>query len=359
MDNADNTRRFERNAFNLFLAAITVALVFVSWPLASALLCAVLAAIMFQPLYRRLLVRLYGRETRAALATLVIITVAVIIPLLIIGGMVTDEAADLYLLVQTQGFDASMYFGSVHDALPLRLQSFLDASGYGEFADVQAKLSLLLSESAGFIAQYALSIGSNALSFLLAFGVGLYVTYFLLRDGGRLVETFELSLPFENSISMRLTTRFTEVVRATIKGSVVVGIVQGFLGAITFAIAGLPSVALFGVLMAIASLLPAVGPALIWGPAAAYLILTGDIWQGLVVIGSGVLVIGMADNVLRPILVGRSTGIPDWVVLVTTLGGIATFGLSGIVLGPVIAGLFMCAWEISREQRAQISAPAS
>jgi predicted PurR-regulated permease PerM len=355
MDNADNTQMLERKAFNLFLFAITSALVFVTWPLASALLCSVLAAIMFQPLYRRLLLRLNGRETRASLATLIIITVAVVIPLLIIGGMVTNEAADLYLLMRTREFDASIYFMSIHDALPLRLQSFVDASGYGRLSDVQAKIASLLSESAGFIAQYALSVGSNALSFVLAFGVGLYVTYFLLRDGGRLVDVFERSLPFENSISIRLTTRFTEVVRATIKGSVVVGIVQGILGAITFAIADLPSVALFGVLMAIASLLPAVGPALIWAPAAVYLILTGDIWQAIVVIVSGFLVIGMADNVLRPVLVGRSTGIPDWVVLVTTLGGIATFGLSGIVLGPVIAGLFMCAWEISREQRETVN----
>ena len=109
--------------------------------------------------------------------------------------------------------------------------------------------------------------------------------------------------------------------------------------------------------MAIASLLPAVGPAIVWVPAAIYLLATGAIWQGIVVIVSGVALIGMIDNVLRPILVGRDTGIPDWLILVTTLGGIALFGLSGIVIGPLVAGLFLAGWGILSEQRAQ--APAA
>ncbi|MCL4672376.1 MAG: AI-2E family transporter, partial [Sphingomonadaceae bacterium] len=123
------------------------------------------------------------------------------------------------------------------------------------------------------------------------------------------------------------------------------------LGAITFWSAGLPSVALFGVLMAVFSFLPAIGPALVWVPAAIWLLATGAIWQGVVVIFSGVAVIGLADNLLRPMLVGRDTGIPDWIILVTTLGGIALLGLSGIVLGPLVAGLFLAGWSIVHEQR--------
>jgi len=140
-------------------------------------------------------------------------------------------------------------------------------------------------------------------------------------------------------------------VRATIKGSVVVGLVQGALGALTFWIVGIPSVLLLGVVMAIASLLPALGPAIVWVPAAIYLLATGAIWQGVVVIVSGVALIGMIDNILRPILVGRDTGIPDWLILVTTLGGIVLMGLSGIVVGPLICGLFLAAWGIFAEQR--------
>ena len=203
----------------------------------------------------------------------------------------------------------------------------------------------------------ALAIGGGVFGFVLAFGVGLYVSYFLLRDGQAIGNSVVRALPLESSIAERLAERFLTIVRATIKGSVVVGLVQGALGSITFWIVGVPSSLLLGLLMAIASLLPALGPALIWIPVAAYLLAVGDIWQGVVVIVSGVAVIGMADNLLRPLLVGRDTGIPDWMILITTLGGIAAMGLSGIVLGPLAAGLFLAGWAILREQR-EAAAPA-
>ena len=103
--------------------------------------------------------------------------------------------------------------------------------------------------------------------------------------------------------------------------------------------------------MALVALLPAVGPALVWVPVAIYLLATGAVWQGVVVVVSGVAVIGLADNILRPILVGRDAGIPDWLVLVTTLGGIEVAGLSGIVVGPLVAALFLTGWQILTEER--------
>ena len=120
-----------------------------------------------------------------------------------------------------------------------------------------------------------------------------------------------------------------------------------------FAIVGLPAALLWGMLMAIAALLPAIGPAIIWAPVAVYLLATGAIWQAVVVVLSGVLVIGLADNILRPILVGRDAGIPDWLVLVTTLGGIDLIGLSGIVVGPLAGALFLTGWQILTEQRGE------
>jgi predicted PurR-regulated permease PerM len=209
-----------------------------------------------------------------------------------------------------------------------------------------------VGSSASTLARQALSIGANAASFLLAFGVGLYVTFFLLRDGDRIGSAVVAALPLERGAAQRIADKFVAVVRATIKGSGVVALVQGALGAATFWIVGLPAALLWGVLMAIAALLPAVGPAIIWTPVAIYLLATGAIWQAAVVVASGVFVIGLADNVLRPILVGRDTGIPDWLVLVTTLGGIDLLGLSGIVVGPLAGALFITGWQILTEQRA-------
>lgn len=348
----------ERLGFLLFLLLASGALALVAWPFLSPILWATLAAIMFQPLYRWLLARRPDSPNQSAVAALLIITFAILVPAFWIGAIVIEQAALVVVAFQQGDFDVAAWFAQIFDALPERLRSALRSEGLGDFAMVQNRLQDLVTESAGLIASRAVAIGGSALSWFLAFGVGLYVTFFLLRDGQAIGRSVVRALPLERRIAERLAERFLAIVRATIKGSGVVAFVQGLLGAITFWIVGMPSVALFGVLMAIFSLLPAVGPAIVWVPAAIWLLATGAIWQGVVVIVSGVAVIGLVDNALRPILVGRDTGIPDWIILVTTLGGIALAGLSGIVLGPLVAGLFLAGWTILSEQRAAADASA-
>ncbi len=285
------------------------------------------------------------------MVALLIITVAVVIPALIVTSMVVDQAASVYNQLRSGQINFASYFEQFHNALPMRLQRMIDSAGFGSFDRAQAQISQAVSNSASLLARSAFSIGANAAAFLLAFGAGLYVTFFLLRDGEQLGPAIVRALPLEPSVAARVSDKFVSVARATIKGSVVVALVQGALGAITFWIIGLPAALLWGVLMAIAALLPAIGPTVIWAPVAIYLLATGAIWQALVVIVSGVLVIGLADNILRPMLVGRDTGIPDWLVLVTTLGGVELLGLSGIVVGPLAGALFITGWSILTEQR--------
>ncbi|NNC59435.1 MAG: AI-2E family transporter [Erythrobacter sp.] len=342
----------ERLGFLLFLALVSAALAWIASPFIVPVLWAALAAIMFQPLYRWIHDRNPRSPSSSALAALLIITVVILIPALWIGSIVIRQAARVFVAFRDGDIDVATWFAQVFNALPEGLRNSLRSEGLGDYSLVQARLQELATQSAGLIAQHAVAIGGSALTWFLAFGVGLYVTFFLLRDGRRTGAAIVRALPIERRIADKLATQFLAVVRATVKGSGVVALVQGALGAITFWIVGMPSVALFGVLMGVFSLLPAVGPAIVWAPAAVWLLATGAIWQGVVVIISGVAVIGVADNALRPILVGRDTGIPDWIVLVTTLGGIAVVGLSGIVLGPLIAGLFIAGWSILAEQRA-------
>ncbi len=345
------TAQIERGGFAVLIALLTLGLAYIAWPFASPLLWAALAAIMFQPLYQWFLARLGGRTNRAALATLAVITVAVLLPALFIGSLVIEEAAGVVIAFQQGKINVADWFAHVLAALPQNIQASLSSSGLGDLASVQAKAQQFLTESAGLIARQAVAFGGGVFGFVLAFGVGLYVTFFLLRDGRSIGTAIQHALPLEPGVSQEMAGRFLSIVRATIKGSVVVGLVQGALGAITFWIVGMPSIMLLGVLMAVFSLLPALGPAIIWAPVAIYLLATGAIWQGVLVLVSGVAVIGMADNVLRPILVGRDTGIPDWIILITTLGGIAAMGLAGIVVGPLVAGLFLAGWSMIHANR--------
>ena len=345
--------RPENGGLILFLVLITLGLALVISSFASALLWAALAALLFQPLFQRLLARRPGHRNTAAAVTLLIITVAVVIPALIIASLVIDQAAGVYGQMRSGQINFASYFQQVHDALPFRIQHLLDNSGFATFERAQARISEAVTDSVSTIAGRAFSIGANAAAFVLAFGVGLYVTYFLLRDGEQIGPSIMRALPLKRDVSERLAEKFVTVVRATIKGSGVVALIQGALGAVTFWIVGLPAALLWGVLMAIAALLPAIGPMIIWAPVAVYLLATGAIWQTIVVILSGVIVIGLADNIMRPILVGRDAGIPDWLVLVTTLGGIELVGLSGIVIGPLVGALFITGWQIFTEQRAE------
>jgi predicted PurR-regulated permease PerM len=280
-----------------------------------------------------------------------IITVAVLMPAFFVGGLVLDEAITLVVAFQSGNIDIPGMIDQVRSALPANILRMLEDNGWGDMADLQARAQEFAAEIATLVASQAVAVGGGVASFALAFGIGLYVTYFLLRDGEEIGDTIVHSLPLERDIAVRLVEKFLSIVRATIKGSGVVGLVQGALGAATFWIAGVPSALLFGVLMAIFSLLPAVGTGIIWLPVAIWLLATGAIWQGILVIVSGIAVIGMADNLLRPMLVGRDTGIPDWIILITTLGGLSWMGLTGIVVGPLIAGLFLAGWSIADERR--------
>ena len=354
MSGADHhTIELKQISFLLILAAVTFMAVVIVWPFATTLLWSALAAIMFQPLYRWCLRKCRGRRNPAALLALTIILLAVILPALWVGTLVVAQALELVNLIRANPIDLAAYADSFYSSMPSQIQEVVDDSGWTDVSVVQTRVQEFLGESAGLIANQALSIGGGALGFFLSIAIGLYVTFFLLRDGTRIGETLLHSAPVDRNIADRLAARFLGIVRAVIKGSGVVGLVQGTLGGITMVIAGVPSALLLGVLMAILALIPAVGTALVWAPVGIWLLISGDIWQGVFVLASGVFVISSADNVLRPILVGRDTGIPDWIILVTTLGGLSIAGFSGIVLGPLVAGLFLASWSILQEQRAE------
>jgi predicted PurR-regulated permease PerM len=220
------TEELQHASFLIILAVVSLLMAVIILPFAQPLLWAGLAAIMFQPLYRNILRRMGGRRNPAAGVSLLVIFFVVMVPALWIAALVAQQAIRLVAALQQQPVDLAALFNSVYGALPSTAQEAIDRSGWADMANVQARIQELLSESAGMIAGQAVSIGSGALGFLLSFGVALYVMYFLLRDGERVGRAVMRAIPVERSIAERLAERFLGIVRATIKGTGVVALVQ-------------------------------------------------------------------------------------------------------------------------------------
>lgn len=342
MDTAD----LHQKMLWLLALLVTAAFGWVLLPFFHAVFWATVLAVVFTPLYRRLLLRLHGRRNAAALATLLGCLVMVILPLLLIGNLLAREIAVAYEQFQRGELNLGAWLRQGIDLLPPWLGRLLHREGLTSVDALQQKLSSSAMQGSQFLFARTLVVGQNTVNFLIGFALMLYVLFFLLRDGDALGARLRQALPLGTRHKQRLLAQLGAVIRATIKGNFVVAAAQGSLGGLIFALLGIQGAVLWGAVMAFLSLLPAFGAALVWGPVAVYLLATGELWQGVALLLFGMLVIGLVDNLLRPMLVGRDTRMPDFVVLVSTLGGLALFGLSGFVLGPLIAGLFIVTWEI-------------
>ena len=343
--------RLEDKTFLLLVIAISLAFAWILWPFYGAVLWATVLAIVFAPLYRRLCGSMRQRRNLAALVTVVIIVLIVILPSTLVTGALVQEASAVYEMFKSGEMNLARGFQHVLDALPSWAVSLLDRFGLTDLAGVQEGLSAGLGRASQFIAAQALNIGQATFELVVRMFVMLYLLFFLLRDGDELFRIIKDAVPLRPDQQRAIFSKFTTVIRATVKGTIVVAVLQGALGGLIFWFLGIRAALLWAALMALLSLLPAVGAALVWFPVALYLLVTGAVWQGLVLIAFGVLVIGLVDNLLRPILVGSDIRMPDYVVLLSTLGGIEIFGMNGIVLGPLIAAMFMVVWDILSASR--------
>jgi predicted PurR-regulated permease PerM len=352
--NLANLPGLEDKAFLLLVIAVTLAFAWILWPFSGAILWATVLAIVFAPSYRRLSRSMREKRTLAALVTLMIIVLIVILPLTLITGLLLQEGFSVYERIQSGELNIGQYLKQVFETLPSWVTGLMDRFELTNLGLMQERLSSSLMKTSQFFATKALSIGQNTFAFIVDLFIVLYLLFFLLRDGDGLARRIRDAIPLYPEQQRDLFNKFTAVIRATIKGTLAVAIVQGTLGGLILWALGVRAPILWGALMAVLSLLPAVGSALVWLPVAIYFLVTGAIWQGIVLIAFGVLVIGLVDNVLRPVLVGKETKIPDYVVLIATLGGIAIFGINGFVIGPVIAAMFMAAWDIFSTARSGI-----
>jgi len=349
----------ENRALLPLMVVVTLALGWILQPFYGAIMWGAIIALLFAPVYRRLLARLKWRRTLAALLTLALILVVLILPFALLTAALAQEVAQFYQQVQSGEVNPTRYFRGVFDALPDWLTALLDRFGLVNFSALQRRITAALAQGSQYLATQALGIGQLTVEFVTSLFITLYLAFFLIRDGESLARAMRNAVPLAPEHKRELISKFTTVIRATVKGNLLVAVIQGALGGLAFWVLGVGGALLWAVLMAFLSLLPAIGAGLVWLPVALYFFVTGALWQAIALCAWGVLVIGLVDNLLRPILVGKDTRMPDYVVMITTLGGMVVFGINGFVIGPAIAAMFMAVWHIYIATRKDEQDPVS
>ncbi len=330
----------------LLLVLVTLGFALVVWPYLGAIFWGVVLAIVFDPLQAWIVVKFRWRKTAAALATLAIVVAGVGIPAAVVTALVVRQGAALYAAIASGRIDLGASLQRAAGSLPPWVFAALDTLGLGDPAAIEAKLSASAVEASRFVATHLVRLGIDSFGFSLSVAVMLYLLFFLLRDGRALAARIDSAIPLAGTDKKSLLATFVAMIRATVKGGVVMAAVQGTLGGLVLAGLGIPAPLLWGVVFGITSMLPAIGAGLLWVPIALFFLLTGAYLKALLLTLFGSIVLTVVDNLLRPLLVGRATHLPGYLVLISTLGGVAGFGLNGVVIGPVAAAMFVATWTL-------------
>ncbi|MFC1641975.1 AI-2E family transporter [Myxococcota bacterium] len=338
-----DTERLRRIVLVILAIGTSVLFVWMIWDFLLALLLAAILSGVFHPLYCRLERRFRGHRGLASAATIGIVLVGVIVPLSVFLVLVASQAVRLGQIARPwveQNLGSVFESNRLFETVPqLRvLEPYRD--------QILPKLAELASGVGSFAIDLVAEGARQTVTFFLMTFVVLYAMYFFLKDGSRALSKVLYYLPLPAEDETRMVARFVSVSRATIKGTLVIGVLQGALGGVAFWVAGLDGAALWGTVMAVLSAIPGLGHAIVWLPAVVYLCASGQ-WGagiGLLVWCGGV--VGSVDNFLRPRLVGKDTQLPDLMILVSTLGGLILFGAVGFIVGPVVAALFVTVWDL-------------
>jgi len=330
--------------FLAFVLLVTVSFFLLIKDFLLACFWAIILAVVFDPVYQRFRLYFKNSEILPLFLTMMMIILVFVIPLLTITLMITEESTIFYQKIQSGEINPQVYF---QETLALLLPKFNKLSHIQALSVEQISVSVgdSFTQAVKYIAQQLPALTQNLLNLIVQFVLAFYILFFLLRDGNLLIRKLISLVPIGDNIETELFERFTSVAKATVKGGLIVAIIQGSIGGLLFWFVGIPAAYLWGMLMIVLSLLP-IGSTLIWGPAAVILLLQGQTLKAAIVFTVGILVIGMMDNFLRPRLIGKDSKMSDYLVLVSTLGGLTWFSLTGFVLGPIIAALFVTCWEI-------------
>lgn len=311
-----------------------------------ALLIAALIAAELHPTYRKFARRLRGRKELAAGLMVGLVALLGVAPVIGLGTLAGVQAVALVRVAEPWARELAKG-GSVLHHLVERFPSLAVLERYQ--GPITQKLGEAGSQLGSAIVAWGSTAASQTMTFFLLVFVMLYATFFFLVGGREALQKVLYYSPLPPEDEERIVGRFLSVSRATVKGTLVVGVAQGTLGAIGFWVAGIGGAVFWGAVMTALSVIPSIGTALVWVPGVAYLFAIGQTWPAVGLLAWCSLIVASIDNLLRPILVGRDTKLPDVLVLISTLGGIALFGITGFVIGPIIASMFVTVWEIYGE----------
>ena len=335
--------RFRKGFVLLLTLAYTIAFVALVFGFIQPILLAAVFTGVLYPLYRKLVRTFRGRKTLASLSTLVIAVLAVVIPLTILLGLVAQQAVAVSEQV-TPWVQQHLAQQSDAHALPSWVPFSARLEPYHE--QISAKLAEIAGSLGGYLASSLARVSEGTAVFFLDLFIMLYAMFFFLISGPTLIRTIMGYAPLTEADKEKMLKVGLSVSRATVKGTLVIGIIQGALGGIGFAVVGIDAAVFWAAVMAVLSVLPGIGATLVWAPAVIYLLVSGQTVAGIGLLIWSAGVVGTIDNVLRPRLVGRDTKMPDLLILLSTLGGLGLFGASGLVLGPILAALFLAVLAI-------------
>ncbi len=333
-----------RKAFLLLLVAV-ISLVFIAMVrqfLVAILLAAILSGIV-HPAYRWLVTKLRGRAAVASALTTAMVFLVIVVPLLTIAGIVVAQAIEIGDSA-TPWVQRQLSQPNEVDRLLERVP-FADALAPYRDEIVQKLGEFVASIGSFLVSRLAATTRGTAVFFFMLF-IMLYAMYFFLIDGAKVLDKILYYMPLPPEEEHRMVEKFVSVSRATLKGTFLIGIAQGGLAGLAFAVAGINGAFFWGTIMAVLSVIPGVGTALVWIPAVGYLLAVGSPVAAVLLTVWCAGLVGTVDNLLRPWLVGRDTKMPDLLILVGTLGGLVLFGAAGIILGPIVAALFITVWDI-------------
>lgn len=336
-------RRFSRIALVILLLLISALFFLMVRRFLLTLFLAAILAGLASPLYRRLLRLCRGRRALASALSLLVLLLVILLPLGLLLGIVAGQAYEIS--------QSALPWIQARIAEPdLILESLRGLPGADRLAPyrdtILAKAGELAGTLGGFLVASLQATTRGTVSFFFQLGILLYALYFFLMDGGPLLERILGYLPLAGADKQRLVAKFTSVSRATLKGTLLIGLAQGCLAGLAFAVVGIEGAVFWGAVMTLLSVIPGVGTALIWLPAGLLLIATGRLGAGIGLLAFCALIVGSIDNLLRPRLVGRDTEMHELLILLGTLGGLALFGAAGFIAGPILAALFATIWEL-------------